>query len=775
MKTKLSLLSLTLGLGLALASVWLLGRGAVTVTAAPQRPDATVRYVDSGGTCGGQTPCYSTIQAAVDAAQAGDTIKVATGVYTGVQARPAPTGYPNPPAGGLITQVVYISETVTVRGGYTTADWNTSDPDANPTTLDAEGLGRVMVIAGEISPTVEGLRLTGGDASGLEGTSKDGRDGGGGMYVISATATISNNRVFSNTAHYGGGLFLWYSDSTLTGNTVTSNTVRWYGGGLYMRKSAATLTGNTVSHNTSQWGSGGLYLGGSDVTLTGNTVSYNTADDWEGGGLGLYGSDATLIGNTVSHNNSWGSGGGLYLSRSDATLTGNTVSYNTTWGNGHGGGLYLWESDATLTGNTVSHNTSHQGGGGLRLSDSDATLIGNTIYSNTAENDNGGGLLLSGSATLINNVIADNRLRTNISTNFKGSGLYVYKAPSLRLLHNTIARNTEGDGSGICLGALWGTHATIVLTNTILVSHTVGITVEAGCTATLESTLWGAGAWANGSDTGGAGTINTNNDYHGDPAFKDPAAHDYHLTSGSAAVDKGIDAGVITDKDGIPRPQGPAPDLGAYEFMSAEQYTLTVKRTGTGTGTVTSRPIGINCGADCDQSYSKDTTVMLMAAPAPGSFFAGWSGDCTGSGPATTVKMDANKTCTATFNLAVILTVKKAGSGNGTVTSNPAGIDCGVDCSESYPPNTTVTLTATADAGSLFSGWGGDCVGTDPNTVVTVDVDKTCIATFDRSAPVGGTTQPVNRPTVTWPWPVMGLALTIGALGAAALLRRRRA
>ena len=668
MKTKLSLLSLTLGLGLALASVWLLGRGAVTVTAAPQRPDATVRYVDSGGTCGGQTPCYSTIQAAVDAAQAGDTIKVATGVYTGVQARPAPTGYPNPPAGGLITQVVYISETVTVRGGYTTADWNTSDPDANPTTLDAEGLGRVMVIAGEISPTVEGLRLTGGDASGLEGTPKVGQGGGGGMYVISATATISNNRVFSNTAHYGGGLFLWYSDSTLTGNTVTSNTVRWYGGGLYMRKSAATLTGNTVSHNTS-----------------------------------------------------------------------------------------------------------HQGGGGLRLSDSDATLIGNTIYSNTAENDNGGGLLLSGSATLINNVIADNRLRTNISTNFKGSGLYVYKAPSLRLLHNTIARNTEGDGSGICLGALWGTHATIVLTNTILVSHTVGITVEAGCTATLESTLWGAGAWANGSDTGGAGTINTNNDYHGDPAFKDPAAHDYHLTSGSAAVDKGIDAGVITDKDGIPRPQGPAPDLGAYEFMSAEQYTLTVKRTGTGTGTVTSRPIGINCGADCDQSYSKDTTVMLMAAPAPGSFFAGWSGDCTGSGPATTVKMDANKTCTATFNLAVILTVKKAGSGNGTVTSNPAGIDCGVDCSESYPPNTTVTLTATADAGSLFSGWGGDCVGTDPNTVVTVDVDKTCIATFDRSAPVGGTTQPVNRPTVTWPWPVMGLALTIGALGAAALLRRRRA
>jgi hypothetical protein len=38
-------------------------------------------YVESSGSCGGKTPCYSTIQAAINAANSGDTIKVAQGIY----------------------------------------------------------------------------------------------------------------------------------------------------------------------------------------------------------------------------------------------------------------------------------------------------------------------------------------------------------------------------------------------------------------------------------------------------------------------------------------------------------------------------------------------------------------------------------------------------------------------------------------------------------------------------------------------------------------------
>ena len=46
-----------------------------------------------------------------------------------------------------------------------------------------------------------------------------------------------------------------------------------------------------------------------------------------------------------------------------------------------------------------------------------------------------------------------------------------------------------------------------VLTNTILVSHTVGISVSVGSTATLEATLWGSGVWANGNDWGGSSSL----------------------------------------------------------------------------------------------------------------------------------------------------------------------------------------------------------------------------------------------------------------------------
>ena len=167
--------------------------------------------------------------------------------------------------------------------------------------------------------------------------------------------------------------------------------------------------------------------------------------------------------------------------------------------------------------------------------------------------------------------------------------------------------------------------------------------------------------------------------------------------------------------------------------LSTLPQTLTVTKAGTGTGTVTSAPGGISCGADCTEAYPYNTVVVLTATPAAGSVFGGWSGNADCSDGA--VRLNAAKTCTATFNPAPpqTLTVTKAGTGTGTVTSAPAGINCGADCTEAYPYNTVVVLTATPAAGSVFAGWSGnaDC----SNGAVRLNAAKTCTATFNPVPP----------------------------------------
>jgi M6 family metalloprotease-like protein len=170
-----------------------------------------------------------------------------------------------------------------------------------------------------------------------------------------------------------------------------------------------------------------------------------------------------------------------------------------------------------------------------------------------------------------------------------------------------------------------------------------------------------------------------------------------------------------------------------FNTSAGTSYTLSVAKAGTGSGTVTSNPAGISCGATCSVSYASGTSVTLTATPASGSIFAGWSGACTGTGSCVTT-MSAARSVTATFDTSAgtgyTLTVTKAGTGNGTVTSNPAGINCGVTCSASYASGISVTLTATAPLGSTFTGWSGACTGTG-SCVTTMSAARSVTATFN--------------------------------------------
>jgi hypothetical protein len=622
-RRRLLLLSLALSVGLALACLWILDRGLSVVEAAPERRRARlpgdVITVCLGGGCD-----HGSIQAAVDAASGGELIKVAGGVYDDLQRRDG------------ITQVVYISKSVAVRGGYTTTDGfaDPPDPAAHPTTLDARGLGRGVTISGATGVELVGFRVTGGRAGGLP------QDYGGGLLAVNAAVVVSDCRVYSNTAQYGGGIQLRYSpNSALLNNDVYSNSAD-FSAGVYLRHSpTATLAGNTIYRNEADWG-GGVYLSRSGgVTLTENHICSNTAvsggggafinlsdgvrwmnnrvysntagADENGGGIRFRESSGTwLTGNDITRNVA-GYGSGVYIDSSShqATLTDNRIYRNAAINYGSGGGVHIGGDNATLSGNAVFDNDGDDRGGGVHISGGDSvTLDGNDIYSNTTSNW-GGGLCLENvsTATLTHNRIFDNvaergggigldnaqnvalqgtRIQGNLSAtdggglyldgsdvtmtntmltdnfaNFDGAGVYVTSGTA-RLLHATLARNRGHQGVTLEGAATW-------LFNSILVSHTVGIGASGASTATLDTTLWGAGEWANVTDTVevAGGVVITTGDLRGDPAFAAPAVGDYHITQTSAAFDAGVDAGVAIDIDGDPRPLMGGYDVGADEVL----------------------------------------------------------------------------------------------------------------------------------------------------------------------------------------------------------------
>ncbi len=378
-------------------------------------PLASTRYVSSTGSCGSAIPCYRTIQAAVDAAASGDEILVATGSYTGMITR----------AG--LRQLVYLDKTVTIRGGYAVSNWGASDPVAHPTVLDAQNQGRVFYIVGNIAPTIEGLRITGGNAAGLGGDPWEPQgyplDAGGGLYIITATARMTGNSIYGNSSpHFGGGAYLNQSNSTLRQNTIANNSSET-GGGIAIWFSDAQLADNTIASNHNS----GIWLYGGTPTFSRNTIRGNTAS-WGGGGLDFYYGGAIFDHNVIVSNTSSQNGGGVFLlTYSEAAFNGDIITGNVA---PYGGGLHVsWHSAAELKNTVIANNQASQA----------------------------------------------------------GSGIYLEDYSDLKSWYTTLTRNTGGSASGIYIT---GTSSTAALTNTILASYSTGISVKGMNMATVNGILW---------------------------------------------------------------------------------------------------------------------------------------------------------------------------------------------------------------------------------------------------------------------------------------------
>ena len=197
-----------------------------------------------------------------------------------------------------------------------------------------------------------------------------------------------------------------------------------------------------------------------------------------------------------------------------------------------------------------------------------ATVDGNLFLDNQASTEPSAQNTVGGACSVArwqdeylftNNVLAGNQASD-------GGGLNLLDIRGATLINNTLVGNGE-------IGVVVDSDIPdLTLTNNIIVSHTVGISVTEGATATVSYMLWDG----NDTDIGGGGTINHTHPVYGNPAFVDPPSHDYHLAVGSLAINAGDPAGVPPapdhDRDGVTRPQGVAVDIGAYEWQGHYQY-----------------------------------------------------------------------------------------------------------------------------------------------------------------------------------------------------------
>jgi len=203
------------------------------------------------------------------------------------------------------------------------------NPEPNPTIVEAQGQGRVFYISGNITATLDGLRITDGNAMNLGGGLM-GQNTGGGINIAGSNVVVTNCYVMTNTAYMGGGIYISDSYAMFVNNVIAHNTAQgnWSsGGGLYLYDSHAELENNTIAANTAGGSGGGGLIdgGGSQVTLTNNMIVSNSAN-W-GGGLYVHGSSsdsrvvAVFEGNKILDNISSDLSGGLFAYKGDLIMS----------------------------------------------------------------------------------------------------------------------------------------------------------------------------------------------------------------------------------------------------------------------------------------------------------------------------------------------------------------------------------------------------------------------------------------------------------------------
>jgi len=339
---------------------------------------------------------------------------------------------------------------------------------------------------------------------------------GAGLTIIDGNGAVTGDRVFHLIGSFENTIKV-----NLVNMTIQHGAAGIYGGGVSISGAqtqidGCVITGNSAASSMQVPGGGGIDNAGS-LVLTNSVVSDNTIEDATalGGGIHSYG-PLTISNSTISGNTSGGAGGGLYAETdADVVIANSTFSGNRATA---GGGIYTTEATTTLINDTISGNSSNYSGGGIYVGTGTVGLYSATIAANVANADkNGGG---------------------------GGAGIFNYAGASVALNNSILSGNSYlVDGSQfVVLADCSGTFAS---TGSNIVTH-------ASCTI-------------NGPYSAIAAKL-------GPLQYNGGATMTHALLAGSPALDTGgpcvddVGAPLGADQRGVPRPQGAACDIGAFEL-----------------------------------------------------------------------------------------------------------------------------------------------------------------------------------------------------------------
>ncbi|MCH7878484.1 MAG: T9SS type A sorting domain-containing protein [candidate division Zixibacteria bacterium] len=442
---------------------------------------------------------YASIQQGIDAANSGDEVVVAPGIYSGPGNRDldfAGKALTLRSSGGIETTIIDVEGSASehhralwFHSGETSL--SVVDGFTIRNGLAIQGGGVLIVGA---SPTLQNMRFvnnvatmgSGGAAQIIVGanpvftnTNFEGNSAelgcGGAVSVMGASVTITNCEFLSNRALAGGGLNLADGDGAVVTGSVFNGNSAAGGGGIFTERFSFSVTDVTFANNTAAKG-GGIFSNGSVFTVDGSEFIENAATFGSGGGIqAIMNSRPTVLNSEFLRNSAeFGCGGGVSAMGASVTITNCGFFSNYALA---GGGLNLAEGEGAVVTGSVFNGNSAAGGGGIFTERFSFSVTDVTFEKNTA--GKGGGIFSNGSVFTVDG----SEFIENSATAGSGGGIQAIMGSRPTVLNSDFRRNSAniGCGGGMSVDASIGTvKNTIFSENTALAGGGFNFVDESG-------------------------------------------------------------------------------------------------------------------------------------------------------------------------------------------------------------------------------------------------------------------------------------------------------